>query len=225
MSTRLAQPILVNQEHIAATQEMWQSLSGWQHTDAALRLAKTHFDDDSDLDTVLLKAVLLDKLYATNVTYHLDLIEVAAKIVKVWGSEGSSRQKVMKLAKVSVRNKDRYLTSFASKYVHFFYDDSVPVYDWYAALALARHYSFPQNRIEEWRKEYEDYGAKIDTLRQKSRIYADAREMDHYLWLAGNWVWLQKRREKAGINKELRAFFDNPVKGQLAEATFGGLLK
>jgi len=48
---------------------MWQSLTDWQHTDKALKLARDCFDGNSDLDTVLLKAALLDKLYATNVTY------------------------------------------------------------------------------------------------------------------------------------------------------------
>ena len=223
MVPKQRQFIDVTQGQIAAAQEMWHGLSDWQHTDEALRLARDRFDGNSDLDTVLLKAALLDKLYATNVTYHLDLIEAARKITAVLATEGSGRQKVVKLAESLV--EDKCLTSFASKYIHFFCDSNMPIYDWYAAFALTRHWGYPQAQIDRWREDYLGYCQSIARLKRRSGVSARACEMDHYLWLAGNWVWHQKHGEKAGINNELETFFNDPVKGQLAATTFGGLWK
>jgi hypothetical protein len=74
-------------------------------------------------------------------------------------------------------------------------------------------------------REYEDYCAKIDELRQASGICADAREMDHYLWLAGNWITLQERPDKDEVNNELKTFFKRKDMTRRARGTSGELLK
>ena len=210
-------------KQLSDAQTIWEKLPDWQHYDQVLAFAKDQFPDNTHFEPVLLKVALLDRLYRTNV---YDLIQAANRVVQIFGTmpDLSGIDKVVQLSDVT-SNGERHLTSFASKYVHIFHDDSVPIYDSYAAFALTCHWGYPQSQIDKWREDYSGYCQSIDDLKRRSCVSAQARQMDRYLWLAGNWLWLQKRREKAGINKELRAFFEDSANRHFAEATFGGLLK
>lgn len=224
MRTKQTRPISVTPEQISVAQSMWESLPGWQRTDRALAMAKEAFPSNTDLDSVWLKPALLDRLYATNV-YRLN--QAAERVVEVFGtmSHCLSQEIVVELAKVQVNGKTRGLVSFASKYVHFFHDDSIPITDRYAAFTLTRHFGEPKARITDWIRDYQQYCRKIDELIRTSAISPTAREMDHYLWLAGNWVELQEKAQKAQINKGLLAFFSDQATVPHADAAFGSLLR
>ena len=115
------------------------------------------------------------------------------------------------------------LVSFASKYAHFYCDQDLPLTDWYAIFALTRHLGERQARIEDWTRDYPTYCAKLELLKTQSGVTPTSRELDHYLWLAGNWVWWKKKGAKAKINRELEAFFSQPPGSVQAEAAFGPL--
>ena len=203
--------IPVTQEQIAAAQEMWQSFQGQYPTDQVLEMAKKKFPKNTDPNSVLLKVALLDNLYATKVYY---LYEAAEHVVKVFKSTAHrpGRELVVELSQVQANGKTYRLVSFASKYIHFYHDASVFIFDKYAAKALAHHYDFPSRQIEgqinRWRESYDEYCQTIDDLLKRSRATsAQAAEIDHYLWLAGNWVTWQEHGDKAKISKPLKEFF------------------
>jgi len=227
MSAKQTQPIVIKQEHLSEAHEMWKNLPGWYITDQVLAMAQENFSSNTSRDCVLLKVVLLDGLYATNVRFH-GLDTVVAHVVAVFERKPhlAGRQVVQELAGVQVKDKQVNLVSFASKYVHFFHDSSVPLADQYAALALTRHFRQPNVRAGDWMKDYcLQYCAKIDELLQASNVSSTAQELDHYLWLAGNWITFQEQGKKARINKELKESFKREDIAQRAKATFGKLLK
>jgi len=226
MSTKQTQPIAVKQEHLSEAHDMWKSLPGWYITDQVLASAQEKFPSNTSDDCVLLKVVLLDGLYATNVRFH-GLSTIVAHVVQVFKKKPAleGRQLVQELAGVQVKDKHVNLISFASKYVHFFRDNTVPIADWYAAFALTRHFGVAQARAQDWTREYGTYCQKIDELIRISLVSAQAREMDHYLWLAGNWITLQEHPDKDEINNELKTFFKRKDMTRRARDTFGELLK
>lgn len=232
MAKKQASLFLVTQEQILAAQEMWKSLPNWYRTDRVLETAKKTFPDNTDRDSVFLKVALLDGLYATNVRYYF--AQAVEQVITVFGSKShcDSRTKVIQLAEVQIDSETRHKTSFASKYIHFFHDDSVPIFDWYAAFALTRHLGCAKAQIDKWREDYDGYCCDIDRLKQASAVSASARETDHYLWLAGNWITLQEFRKKTQgqdkkppINSELAGFFEREDQAPFAEGTFKELLK
>jgi hypothetical protein len=222
MPTKQSLQIPVTQEQIAAAQKMWQDFQGDYPTDRVLEIAKEKFPENTNKKWVLLKAALLNSLYATNVYY---LYEAAARIVEVFEimSLRPGKELVVELSKVQVNGKTHNLVSFASKYVHFFHDDSVFIFDKYAAIALACHYGFLANQIEgqrnRWHKNYNEYCDRIDDLKRP-----EAAEIDHYLWLAGNWVKWRDHGDKAEISKPLKEFFKRENIAKCAEDTFGILM-
>jgi hypothetical protein len=223
MSIKQSAPLGITEGQISEAQGMWDSL-GWQYTDKVLEMAKQAFPSNTELKSVWLKAALLDRLYNINVYY---LESAVKRVVEVFGyaSRYSSREIVAELAKIRVESEPRHLVVFASKYVHFYHDDSAPIADWYAAFALTRHFGEPQVRAADWKRDYRAYCSKVDELIRTSSISPTARKLDHYLWLAGNWVWLQKRGAKARINKDLLTFFSNEANAVRANATFKALLR
>ncbi|MCC6190570.1 MAG: hypothetical protein IT318_16195 [Anaerolineales bacterium] len=211
--------ILLTLAQIDSAQHMWAELPGWQAYDLALKEAARAFPSNTESAAVLVKVAALDRLYFTNLK---NLIAVSDQIVAVFGTppvpEGCDL--VMALSHVGGQR----LVSFASKYVHFFHDGSLPLTDWYALYALVRHFQQPEARIETWRQAYHTYFAKIMELKRLSGVEATAREMDHYLWLAGNWLYYQKKGPATQQNTELKRYFAAPDRKDMLEAAFAQLL-
>ncbi len=211
--------IPLTQQQLDAANQMWSELPGWQSYDDALALAAETYPSNIDPTAVLIKAALLDRLYATNV---YELPEAVDRIVEVfgWTPALSGYEVVVALSEV----KRRHLVSFASKYAHFFYEKHLPLTDSYAIYALTRHFRVPKARIEDWTRDYRLYCQKIGELKRFSQITATARETDHYLWLAGNWITYRQQSSEATINKELKRYFSGPEHEQRLAETFGVLL-
>lgn len=219
MTRMNSQPILLSRAQVDAAQQAWAELPGWQAYDSGLRQAAQAFPSHTDAASVLVKVAVLDRLYFTNLK---NLIAVSDRIVAVFGKppvpEGCDL--VMSLAQVGGQR----LVSFASKYVHFFHDSSMPLADRYALFALTRHFRQPEARVEDWRQAYHTYFGKIMELKRLSQVEVTAREMDHYLWLAGNWVYYRKKGPATQQNIELKQYFSEPGPKAMLEAAFGQLL-
>ena len=211
--------IPISQQQIAVANQMWNELPGWQSYDAALALAAETYPSNTEPRAVLIKAALLDRLYATNV---YELPAAADRIVEVFSSVPvlSGYEIVVSLSQVGARR----LVSFASKYAHFFYEKHLPLTDYYAIYALTRHFRVPLARVEDWTRDYPQYCLKLSELKRASQLAVTSREMDHYLWLAGNWITFQLQGPRATINKELKRYFGNPECEQRLSDAFGALL-
>jgi hypothetical protein len=144
-------------------------------------------------------------------------------------SHCSSRELVIELSKVKANGETFHLVSFASKYIHFYHDASVFIFDRYAAIALAHHYGFLADQIERqitrWREDYNEYWDSIVDLKRPEAASAKAVEIDHYLWLAGNWVTWREHGDKAKISRPLKEFFKRGDMAQRTGDTFRKLLK
>ena len=175
--------IPLTREQVDAANQMWNELPGWQAYDTALEQVARAYPSNTDPTAVLIKAAVLDRLYATNV-YNLPA--AVERIVHVFSVEPrlSGSELVMALAQV----EGKHLVSFASKYTHFYFEKFLPLTDSYAIYALTRHFRVPAARIEDWTRDYFIYYQKLSELKRLSQLAATARETDHYLWLAGNWI-------------------------------------
>ena len=219
----MAQPqgatIPLTQQQLDAANQMWSGLPGWQTYDAALGLAAETYPSNTDPTAVLIKAALLDRLYATNV---YELPAAVDRIVEVFSRKPalSGYEVVVALSEV----QGRHLVSFASKYAHFFYEKHLPLTDSYAIYTLTRHFRVPKARIEVWTRDYPVYCLKLAELKRASQLAATARETDHYLWLAGNWITFQQQGPDATINKELKRYFTDPEHEKRLADAFGALL-
>lgn len=100
--------------------------------------------------------------------------------------------------------------SFASKFAHYFIDpDRFPIFDQYTARMVAYHLG-PRNRVVDEAHRYREFVANFRRLRGLSGFKGRKRELDRYLWVAGQMhEWKAKPRSR--INPELRALFDNPT--------------
>ena len=100
----------------------------------------------------------------------------------------------------------------------------MPIVDSYAAFALRLDLRERRSRADQWAADYGQFCSKLDDLLRASAVPATARETDHYLWLAGNWVTLHKAPGKAQIGKELSTFFSNKSNEECLLRVFGPLL-
>jgi hypothetical protein len=212
--------ILLTRSQVDTAQQIWDDLPGWQAYDLTLKAAAVAFPSNTDPTSVLAKTALLDRLYFTNLKGLL--VPAATRIVVVFSASPllSGCDLVTSIAQVA----GKQLISFASKYVHFYFDSNLPLTDWYALYALTRHFRQPEARVETWRLAYQIYFDKILELTRLSQIEATAREMDHYLWLAGNWIYHQKHGQAAQQNNELKDYFGASERQAALEAVFGQLL-
>ncbi|WP_211233859.1 hypothetical protein [Thermacetogenium phaeum] len=109
--------------------------------------------------------------------------------------------------------------SFASKFAHFFIDpNQFPIYDSYAVKMLTYHL----NGKGREGLSYEQFAAGFSALKDALDFPVTTRELDRYLWLAGQlraWKGLSPwRRPYTGINSELRRLFESPA-GEVQELT------
>ena len=107
------------------------------------------------------------------------------------------------------QKRQRRHYSFASKFAHFFLDEErFPIMDSYALAMLKHHLG---------RRQYSDdathrYGAFVHNFQQLKRLSGftgSNRQLDRYLWLAGEYAAWKKKR-KVAINVEVAALFAHP---------------
>ena len=212
----------VTAAQIEEAQQLRDVMPFWQHTNELFMEAKRAFPSNTDLTAVLLKATLIDRLYATNV---FAIFQAAQHIVSVLSAPTNIPQGpalVMCLAEMTVGGKPRKVTSFAAKYAHFFLDGRLPIMDSYAAQALCLHLGLPQARVETWQQNYALYCKAIKELQTLTKFNITDDQLDTYLWLGGLSIQWLKKGEQAEINSEAKQAFKAASESQLQRA-FGPL--
>jgi len=109
-------------------------------------------------------------------------------------------------------------------FAHFFIDpDQFPIYDSYAVKMLTYHL----NGKGREGLSYEQFAAGFSALKDALDFPVTTRELDRYLWLAGQlraWKGLVPwRRPYPGINSELQRLFESPAREvqELTRAVLG----
>ncbi len=99
--------------------------------------------------------------------------------------------------------------SFASKICHFFIDgDRYPIYDSFCRDMVARHLG-RGNCVSDPTNPYRAFMENLQRLSEMSRVAASLRDLDRYLWLAGQYRAWVKRGDDAQTNSELRSLFED----------------
>lgn len=204
----------LSEEQIAAAVTLHATLAQWQVTDRALRRLQEAMAGFGP-EEALLKVVAINALYGTNV---FALVRAATHVGKVLGSAdlGSAGPELVEsLANIPTTSdgRPRRYVSFASKFAHFFINsERFPIYDSYAERMLSLHLG--ASAVRDPARPYEAFTANLGRLMHEYGLGCSYRELDRYLWLAGQY----RAYEKGGrmLNTELVHLFDNPSAEQRA---------
>ena len=207
----MALAIPLRQNQIEAAGRLHARLTQWQMSDRVLERVRQTFPD-FDTESTLLKIVTLNGLYGTNV---LALIRVAGHVAHVMAEadiNAAGLEIVERMAAFPADSQKgpRRLTSFASKFAHFFIDSNrFPICDSYAAAMVSHHLKGTRG-TKVHTKSYLAYVKDFHALREGAGLACSTRELDHYLWLAG--VYRDFRRGNKKINVDVRQLIENPGK-------------
>jgi len=201
--------IPITQAQIDAARRLHDILEIWPTTDRAFELLGSRFPGFGPEATII-KCAAINDLYSTNV---FAIWRMATHIVKTMETPPADPDA---LAESIARLPDEDGTvrrchwSFASKLCHFFIDaDEHPIYDSYCRDMLAYHLGRGRC-VTDAANPYRAFKQNLLKLRELSGVTASLRELDQYLWLAGQYREWRKRTEDARINGELRGLFEKP---------------
>jgi hypothetical protein len=167
------------------------------------------------LEEALLKVVAVNALYGTNV---FALVRAARHVRAVLGSADLAKagpELVELLASIPTtsNSQPRRYVSFASKFAHFFISsERFPIYDSYAERMLLFHLG--PSAVRNQARPYEVFNWNLERLKRKYDLRGSYRELDRYLWVAGQYRAYAKGKRM--LNTELLHLFDNPSAEQRA---------
>lgn len=193
--------------NIEAAEKLFDRLNGWQLWNNTI---STYFDEHSanvEAAIVTVKVVLITSLYYAHV---FEPLKMAVHIAGLQGLDSELRNGDLNAVE-RIAKFDRYEMSFASRYAHFHNEDAFPMFDSFAARAIAilQGKGFSQSR-------YSDYYDVIASFRQKSGLSSITwRTLDKYLWLYGQKKDLDKG---IGVNKEVTALYNTTEEKILFDA-------
>jgi len=204
----LAFPILMTQ--VEATQRLYSRLNQWGTTDKALALLAERFPGFSPEET-LLKVATVNALYGTNVYAIVRMAEHIEAVIRAVGTRVQGTELVECMAalpRTERQQRDRRHYSFASKFAHFFIDpERFPIYDYYAA-AMVKYHLGRGGLVHDEGHPYKSFAASFAKLKGLVGFQLTARQLDGYLWLAGQYREWRTGRAKSAINSELRGVFE-----------------
>lgn len=206
-------------EQIAVAQALHDRLTQWSAADAALDALRTAFPAFT-FEASLLKVAVVNQLYGTNVYAVTRMARHASDLLGNADTSTAGPDLVERLAALPPLHADqkrRTFLSFASKFAHFFIDtERFPIYDSYALNVVRYHIGRTGTALGHPYR-YRDYVTDLALLRDGSGLVVRTRELDRYLWLAGEYrAYLRGRRD---INTEVKALFGDAsqaVRSQLA---------
>jgi hypothetical protein len=196
---------------VDAANRLHDTLQQWKDVDAALQMLGKHVPG-FQLPSVLLKVAAVNQLYSTNL---YAVVRMARHVVTVMDSSDSQTdpalvEELADLPRTGETQQKRLYVSLASKFAHFFVDpDTFPIYDDFAKTIVRRHLG-----QKLWSGDnshpYQAFVSDISTLLKYASLPCSVRELDRYLWIAGQYrAWSKKL--KVNINTELRDTFEIPT--------------
>jgi len=158
------------------------------------------------LEAIPIKAIVVNALYGTKV-YAISKVAYRLKAL-LENTRTTGRNLVEEIVQDTIIQQSvngRKLYSFAAKFAHFFIDDTLPILDSYAEALAAWHLGKDQSKES---KRYLRFCENIDTLVKLADLTHSCANLDHYLWIAGEyWSWSQNRKRE--IYPYLKLHFEN----------------
>jgi hypothetical protein len=201
---------------IKAANCLHERLEQWRLADQALRLLAERCPG-FEPDACLLKVVAVNGLYGTNLYAITRMAKHAAGVLVGTDPAVAGPKVVERLAdlpaKEGQKSKRRHY-SFASKFGHFFLSgERFPIMDSYAIAVLRRHLG-RGNYSDDTVNRYAAFVRNYQQLKSLCGFTGSNRELDRYLWLAGEYAAWKKKR-KVAINVEVAALFSQTT-GEVA---------
>ncbi len=174
---------LVSDQQIEAAIQLRQTFDPGMIVDSTLYTLREKLPE-IDLKATAIKVATLNTLYSTNLYAIWRMAEHIVQVLNSGQVSGGST-----LVEAIAQFEGRYLKSFASKYVHFFCDPSVPIYDYYVvrSLGLARQSKRTQPNS------YTEFAGWVMEVAQPHLGPFTLKQIDQYLWLAGMYSWYRAR--------------------------------
>lgn len=193
----------LGQAQIDAAARLQARLGEWQRAERALTALADSLPG-FDSESVLLKVVAVDALYSTNIFVFMRMAQhVEAVLAEAsWSAPAWALvDDIGNLEPIAGKPKKRYF-SFASKFAHFFIDsERFPILDQYAEDAVRHHLGALASKESH---RYRAFVENITTLRRLAALKCSGRELDRYLWLAG-------QHRLGASNTELRQLLAEPA--------------
>jgi hypothetical protein len=203
----LAVPLSADQ--IRAANRLYdQHLKQWQLADRALETLHKRVPG-FDAEACLLKVATLNTLYSTNVYAVVRMAEHVRSEMAKPGAKAVGPELVERLAALPPTEEQegrRRHHVFASKFAHFFIDaERFPLLDSFV-LKMLKHHLGKRKYVGDAERPYVRFVAYFDILKRLSDLAIRNRELDRYLWLAGQYrEWLTN--PKVLIGSEVRKLF------------------
>jgi hypothetical protein len=202
----LAVPLPIGK--IEAANRLHKRLELWRLTDQALGLLDQRCPS-FEPDVCLLKVVAVNGLYGTNLYAITRMAKHAAGVLAGIDRAAAGPEVVERLAKLPAAEGQKHKRchySFASKFAHFFLgQERFPIMDSYAVAMLRRHLG-RRNYSNDTTNRYAAFVRNFQELKRLSGFTGSNRQLDRYLWLAGEYAaW--KKKPKAAINAEVATLF------------------
>src|SRR5271157_1430769 len=186
-------------EQIEAASEFWNEWEGEYKELSRLNEVFPGFDGTA----VLLKAVVINTLYGTNV-YAIEKVAECVKTVMSKANHATGPDLVEELVEEMTKVSGRKHHSFASKFAHFFIDKDLPILDQYAEFMVRWHLGSEQSQNH---RRYLKFDEDIRKLKELAGLSCSNAQLDAYLWVAGEYLcW--KKDPKVKITQELRELFE-----------------
>jgi hypothetical protein len=205
MEIKLAVPL--SAEQIKAATDCWQLVERWQLIARSLCLLDKKVPGFSP-EACLLKVTTLNAIYSTNIKavvrmaehVHSELSKQTAEKAEV---ELVERLAILPPAREAGRSRNNIV--FASKFAHFFIDaESFPLRDSIALKMLKYHFG-SRNYKDDRSHPYVSFVTHFHKLKEICQLTVSNRELDQYLWLAGQYRKWKKNLK--GINSDALDLF------------------
>jgi hypothetical protein len=187
--------ILPSSSNIDAARSIYEKLKGWVKSRQLILAYFGSNPHNNDELVVVLKTLLINGLYYTNLKSPLSVVNHILNLDKA-----DEKLKASDITVVDqIANFEKFnLVSFASKYAHFHNSSAFPLYDQYVWKALAYCWQSKPFKI----LNYQAFYKIIDAFRNLASLddvsWAD---IDKYLWLLG--IKKDLGKGKTGISKEV----------------------
>lgn len=197
---------MISKNSIDTANRIYENLEVWK---LARHTITKYFDNNkhnSDKQIVLIKVVLINSLYKTQLSEPISVAEHIFRIKDLDNRLKGDLSIVENIAKCkNRRGKIINILSFASKFCHFHYKEIFPIYDKYVCMALKNITGYKDKR------DYETFKQNVEEV--KIRLNAkDFEEIDTFLWLYGQKLRLEeldRKGKKRDIIIKVSELYDN----------------